>query len=90
MRDSYTTLKANIRAGHLGKEGSRRRRKAESKPLTFRPEAAQPYDDRCLSWQYDQRTVSIWTVDGRVKNIRFACSVERSRCSRRTGRANPT
>ncbi|MFD8309037.1 hypothetical protein ACFV29_42990 [Streptomyces sp. NPDC059690] len=29
-------------------------------------QAAQPYDDRCLSWQYDQRTVSIWTVDGRV------------------------
>ncbi|MFF3895740.1 RNA-guided endonuclease InsQ/TnpB family protein [Streptomyces sp. NPDC001812] len=76
VRDSYTTLKANIRAGNLGKDGSRRRRKAESKPITFRPEAAQPYDDRCLSWQYDQRTVSIWTVDGRVKNIRFACSAD--------------
>ncbi|MFE7934696.1 RNA-guided endonuclease InsQ/TnpB family protein [Streptomyces sp. NPDC057456] len=74
--DSYTTLKANIRAGNLGKEGSRRRRKAESKPVTFRPEAAQPYDDRCLSWQYDQRTVSIWTVDGRVKNVPFACSAD--------------
>ncbi|MFF4137514.1 RNA-guided endonuclease InsQ/TnpB family protein [Streptomyces mirabilis] len=74
--DSYTTLKANIRAGNLGKDGSRRRRKAESKPVTFRPEAAQPYDDRCLSWQYDQRTVSVWTVDGRVKNIRFVCSAD--------------
>ncbi|MET7727967.1 RNA-guided endonuclease InsQ/TnpB family protein [Streptomyces mirabilis] len=76
VRDSYTTLKANIRAGNLGKDGSRRRRRAESKPVTFRPEAAQPYDDRCLSWQYDQRTVSIWTVDGRVKNIRFVCSAD--------------
>lgn len=76
VRDSYTTLKANIRAGNLGKEGSRRRREAESKPVTFRPEAAQPYDDRCLSWQYDQRTVSIWTMDGRVKNVPFVCSAD--------------
>ncbi|MFF9071166.1 RNA-guided endonuclease TnpB family protein, partial [Streptomyces sp. NPDC014872] len=74
VRDSYTTLKANIRAGNLGKEGSERRRKAESKPVTFRPQAAQSYDDRCLSWQYDRRTVSIWTVDGRVKNVPFVCS----------------
>ncbi|WP_443043170.1 RNA-guided endonuclease InsQ/TnpB family protein [Streptomyces sp. NBC_00371] len=73
-RDAYTTLRANIRAGNLGKPGSKRRRKAESKPITFRPEAAQPYDDRCLSWQYDARTVSIWTTSGRIKNVRFACS----------------
>lgn len=76
VRDSYTTLKANIRAGNLGPEGSRRRRKAESKPVRFRPRAAQPYDDRCLSWQYDQQTVSIWTMDGRVKNVSFVCSAE--------------
>ncbi|MFC8266500.1 RNA-guided endonuclease InsQ/TnpB family protein [Streptomyces cinereoruber] len=73
-RDAYTTLKANIKAGNLGKPGSKRRRKAESKPITFRPEAAQPYDDRCLSWQYDRQTVSIWTTAGRLKNIRFVCS----------------
>ncbi|GHA63713.1 RNA-guided endonuclease InsQ/TnpB family protein [Streptomyces termitum] len=73
-RDAYTALKANIRAGNLGKPGSKRRIKAESKPVTFRPEAAQPYDDRCLSWQYDQQTVSIWTTAGRIKNVRFACS----------------
>ena len=73
-RDAYTTLKANIRAGNLGKPGSNRRVKAESKPITFRPEAAQPYDDRCLSWQHDARTVSIWTTAGRLKNVRFTCS----------------
>ncbi|MFC7923985.1 RNA-guided endonuclease InsQ/TnpB family protein [Streptomyces cinereoruber] len=73
-RDAYTTLKANIKAGNLGKPGSKRRRKAESKPITFRPGAAQPYDDRCLSWQYDRQTVSIWTTAGRLKNIRFVCS----------------
>ncbi|MFE5594816.1 RNA-guided endonuclease InsQ/TnpB family protein [Streptomyces sp. NPDC056549] len=73
-RDAYTTLKANITAGNLGKPGSKRRIKAESKPILFRAEAAQPYDDRCLSWQYDAQTVSIWTVAGRLKNVRFACS----------------
>ncbi|MBO1416809.1 RNA-guided endonuclease TnpB family protein [Streptomyces sp. FH025] len=73
-RDAYTTLKANIRAGNLGRPGSKRRVKAESKPITFRAEAAQPYDDRCLSWQLDQRTVSIWTTAGRLKGVRFACS----------------
>ncbi|MCC3769153.1 transposase [Streptomyces sp. UNOC14_S4] len=73
-RDAYTALKANIRAGNLGGPGSKRRARAESKPVTFRPGAAQPYDDRCLSWQYDAETVSIWTTAGRLKNVRFACS----------------
>jgi IS605 OrfB family transposase len=74
VRDSYTTLKANVRAGNLGKEGSKRRRRAESKPIAFRPDAAQPFDDRCLSWQLDAQTVSIWTTSGRLRGIRFACS----------------
>jgi putative transposase len=43
------------------------------KPVVFRPGAAQPYDDRCLSWQYDAQTVSVWTVEGRVKNVPFVC-----------------
>jgi IS605 OrfB family transposase len=74
--DAYTTLKANIRAGNLGPKGSKRRIKAESKPIAFRPDAAHPYDDRCLSWQYDAQTVSIWTTEGRLKNIRFVCSAD--------------
>ncbi|MQY36991.1 IS200/IS605 family transposase ISHut2 [Streptomyces sp. RB17] len=74
VRDAYTTLHANIRAGNLGKSGSKRRLRAESKPIMFRPESAQPYDDRCLSWQMDAQTVSIWTTAGRIKNVRFACS----------------
>jgi len=73
---AYKTLKANIRAGNLGKPGSARRAKAESKPVTFRPDAAQPYDDRCLSWQLDTRTVSIWTTSGRLRGVRFACSAD--------------
>ncbi|MET8004726.1 RNA-guided endonuclease InsQ/TnpB family protein [Nonomuraea glycinis] len=74
VRDAYTTLRANIRAGNLGKKGSTRRVKAESKPISFRPQAAHPFDDRCLSWQYDAQTVSIWTTAGRMRNVRFACS----------------
>ncbi|MEV7027477.1 transposase, partial [Kitasatospora sp. NPDC093558] len=74
VRDAYTVLKANIRAGNLGKPGSRRRSRAESKPIAFRPEAAQPFDDRCLSWQLDRQTVSVWTTGGRLKNVRFVCS----------------
>lgn len=76
VRDAYTTLKANVKAGNLGKPGSKRRIKAGSRPVSFRPEAAHPFDDRCLSWQYDARTVSIWTTAGRVKNVRFACSAD--------------
>ncbi|MER6690618.1 RNA-guided endonuclease InsQ/TnpB family protein [Streptomyces minutiscleroticus] len=76
VRDAYTALKTDIRAGNLGKEGSKRRRKAESKPVAFRLEAAQPYDDRCLSWQYDRQTVFIRTVDGRMRNVPFVCSAD--------------
>ncbi|MBZ9639666.1 RNA-guided endonuclease TnpB family protein [Streptomyces sp. PSKA30] len=72
--DAYAALKASLRAGNLGPSTSKRYRKAVSTPIAFRPEAAQPFDDRCLSWQYDARTVSIWTVDGRMRGIRFACS----------------
>ncbi|MDX2760677.1 transposase [Streptomyces europaeiscabiei] len=72
--DAHATLQANLRAGTLGPSTSRRYRKAISTPISFRLEAAQPFDDRCLSWQYDARTVSIWTVDGRMKGIRFTCS----------------
>jgi putative transposase len=71
VSDAYTTLRAGIRAGNLGKPDSKRRVKAESKPIAFRPMAAQPFDDRCLSWQHDARTVSIWTTAGRLRNIAF-------------------
>ncbi|WP_344593710.1 transposase [Actinomadura vinacea] len=72
--DACTTLRANIRNGNLGGERSKRRRKATSKPIAFRPDAAHTFDDRCLSWNHDAQTVSIWTTAGRMKNLRFACS----------------
>ncbi|MFI0451916.1 RNA-guided endonuclease InsQ/TnpB family protein [Actinomadura sp. 6N118] len=74
VADAYTTLHAQIDAGLLGGERSRRRRKAESKPIAFRADAAHPFDDRCLSWQVDARTVSIWTVHGRLPGIAFTGS----------------
>ena len=70
---AYAALRAGIRAGNLGEPGSRRRVNAGSRPVAFRADAAQPYDDRCLSWQLDRRTVSIWTVAGRLR-MRFRCS----------------
>jgi IS605 OrfB family transposase len=69
--DAYATLHANLRNGNLGKPGSIRRIKATSKPVAFRPRAAQPFDDRCLSWRHDANVVSIWTVHGRIKDIAF-------------------
>ncbi|MGP4087306.1 RNA-guided endonuclease InsQ/TnpB family protein [Streptomyces sp. KR55] len=74
--DAYATLKANLKAGNLGAPGSKRHRKAAGKPIAFRPEGAQPYDDRMLSWQIAERHVSIWTVAGRVRDVAFAAAPE--------------
>ncbi|WP_073950813.1 RNA-guided endonuclease InsQ/TnpB family protein [Streptomyces kebangsaanensis] len=74
--DAYAALKANLRAGNLGRPGSRRHRKATGKPVAFRPDSAQPYDDRMLSWQIPGRRISIWTVSGRVKDVAFTASPE--------------
>ncbi|WP_433462680.1 RNA-guided endonuclease InsQ/TnpB family protein [Spirillospora sp. CA-128828] len=69
--DAYRTLHTHVQTGLLGRAGSARRAKAESRPITFRAEAAHPFDDRCLSWQMDARTVSIWTTRGRLKSVAF-------------------
>ncbi|MEU8249861.1 hypothetical protein [Nonomuraea sp. NPDC048916] len=56
-----------------------RLRKPLTKPIGFRPDAAQPFDDRCLSWQVEARTVSIWTAGGRMKGVAFGCSDDQAR-----------
>ncbi|MFF5207247.1 RNA-guided endonuclease InsQ/TnpB family protein [Streptosporangium sp. NPDC000396] len=66
--DAHSTLRGLVRTGRLK---GRRARKAVSKPVAFRADAAQPFDDRCLSWLMDAQTVSIWTVAGRVKDLAF-------------------
>ncbi len=68
---AYAALRANINNGNLGPRGSKRRVDAESRPIEFRPGAAQPFDDRCLSWDHTAQTISIWTTDGRLKDVRF-------------------
>ncbi|MEV4376251.1 transposase [Streptosporangium sp. NPDC049644] len=76
VTDAYATLHANVRNGNLGRPGSVRRERALATPIVFRPGAAQPFDDRCLSWQMEARTVSIWTTRGRMKNVAFTASAE--------------
>ncbi|MEU9208098.1 hypothetical protein AB0D27_09150 [Streptomyces sp. NPDC048415] len=48
-----------LTAGSLGRPGSKRYRRAVEKRVVFRPEGAQPYDDRMLSWQIAERQISI-------------------------------
>ncbi|KAK1182212.1 transposase [Streptomyces sp. NBS 14/10] len=74
--DAYTTLKANLRNGRYGRPGTKGHTRVAGNPVVFRPGAAQPYDDRMLSWQHEQRTVSIWTTAGRLKGVRFTGQAE--------------
>ncbi|MEU8205805.1 transposase [Streptosporangium sp. NPDC049046] len=76
VTDAYATLHANVRHGNLGRPGSARRERVLAEPIVFRPGAAQPFDDRCLSWQMDARTVSIWTTGGRMKSVAFTASAD--------------
>lgn len=76
VADAYTTLRVNLRNGNYGKPGSRRRQKVESKPITFRPGSAQPFDQRNLSFAVDKQTISLWTITGRLKDVPFAGAPE--------------
>ncbi|MER6173624.1 RNA-guided endonuclease TnpB family protein, partial [Streptosporangium sp. NPDC001681] len=76
VTDAYATLHANVRNGQVGRPGSARRERVLAKPIVFRPGAAQPFDDRCLSWRMDARTVSIWTTRGRMRSVAFTASAD--------------
>jgi putative transposase len=43
------------------------------KQRSFSKHGSIAYDDRILSFQLEQQTVSIWTVDGRLKQVPFVC-----------------
>ncbi len=88
--DAYSALAAGLKAGRPGGPGSKRYRKAVGSPVGFRPEAAQPFDDRCLSWQTDARTVSIWTVEGRMRGIRYTGSPDQLKTLAEYRGASPT
>ncbi len=74
VADAYTTLAANLTAGNYGRPASTRRHRVETNPVGFRWDAAQPYDARMLSWRHDGRTVSIWTIHGRLKDVAYTGS----------------
>lgn len=65
---AYAAISGLIKAGRLQ---GKRADKATAKPVAFRADAAQAFDDRCLSWRHDARTISIWTVEGRMRGIHF-------------------
>ncbi|WP_199040420.1 RNA-guided endonuclease InsQ/TnpB family protein [Glycomyces salinus] len=65
---AYAAIAGLIKAGRLR---GKRARMSQSKPVLFRADAAQAFDDRCLSWQHDARSVSIWTVQGRMRDVAF-------------------
>lgn len=69
--DAYKTLRANARAGNLGRKDSRRWKRAFGKPIHFRDTASLAFDARNLSWNRDAQTVSISTIDGRIKPIPY-------------------
>ena len=48
----------------------------QDSPIAFGLDAGQPFDARCLSWRLPdelgrQAAVSIWTIAGRMKNVRI-------------------
>lgn len=74
VADAYAARAANLKAGNHGPPDSERHARVAGRPVGFRPDAAQPFDDRCLSWQLDASTVSIWSTAGRLRNVRFVCA----------------
>ncbi|MFF8601700.1 RNA-guided endonuclease InsQ/TnpB family protein [Streptomyces sp. NPDC015232] len=81
--DAYAALRARPAAGGRGVSRNARYRWTPGRPVAFRPEGAQPFDDRMLSWRWDAGTVSLWTVRGRLKSVRFAVGGEQLRMLRR-------
>jgi putative transposase len=77
VADAYAALRTNVAAGTYGPPNAHARRKVEGSPVVFRPFGAQPFDVRCLSWQFPDdigeraATVSIWTAAGRLKNLQI-------------------
>ncbi|MFI1563094.1 RNA-guided endonuclease InsQ/TnpB family protein [Streptomyces sp. NPDC020490] len=70
--DAYTVMRATVNAPASVKRS--RKHRDVSRPVAFRPQSAQPYDDRMLSWQTASRTVALWTVEGRLKQVAFTGS----------------
>ncbi|WP_150241013.1 RNA-guided endonuclease InsQ/TnpB family protein [Nocardiopsis quinghaiensis] len=77
--DAYRTQRSNLNNGNYGLKGSARHKRIESTPIEFRADAAHPYDQRNLSFALDARTISLWTVRGRLKDVPFAGSPDQTK-----------
>ncbi|WP_427006049.1 RNA-guided endonuclease InsQ/TnpB family protein [Pseudarthrobacter sp. H2] len=73
VADAYTTQRGAIKTGALK---GKRKAKALAKPISFRPDAAQAFDDRNLSWNHGAQTISIWTTAGRIQGLPYVGSAE--------------
>ena len=73
VAEAYATQNGSITKGVLkGKS----KEKALSKPIQFKPRAGQAFDKNNLSYNLEEKTVSIWTVVGRLKTIKIGCSAQ--------------
>ncbi|WP_441347203.1 RNA-guided endonuclease InsQ/TnpB family protein [Rhodococcus sp. OK302] len=75
VADAYVARAANLTNGNYGRPGSKRYVSVADTAIGFRSNAAQPFDDWCLSWKIDSSTVSIWTSSGRMQGVRFVCAL---------------
>ena len=73
VADAYTTQAALVKSGALV---GKRKAKALSHPIKFRKTAAQAFDKNNLSYNLEYKTISIWTVAGRLRTVKFECSLE--------------
>lgn len=71
--EAYSSQEGLITKGVLK---GRRKHKALSKPIQYKPRAGQAFDKNNLSYNLEKKTVSIWTVAGRLRKVAFACSNE--------------
>lgn len=76
VADAYTGVRSNLKAGNYGSKGSKRYLRAADRRVDFRPDSAQPFDSRNLSFLRDLQLVSLWTVHGRIKNIPYVGGCE--------------
>lgn len=68
---------------------AKKQKRGRPDSVKFRPMSSQAFDDRCLSWQADSDTVSIWTTAGRLRGVRICPTDEqRKLLARRRGESN--
>ena len=73
VAEAYASQEGLITKGVLK---GKRKAKALGKPIQFKSRAGQAFDKNNLSYNLEERTVSIWTVAGRLRKVPFTCSNE--------------